>query len=133
MVIQRLHSIRRRRGFASIDLFLAMAIFLVGFFSIAYLSTREMKLARAYYFDAIAMSLVDGELEVLAAGAWRELPPGESEFRSKAPTRESLPPGKLRATRSDRLIRLEWIPAGRGNGRHITREFALAPASAAAP
>jgi len=133
MVIPSVPPARNQRGFASIDLFLAMAIFLVGFFFVAYLSTREMKLARAYYYDAIAMSLVDGELEVLAAGAWRELPTGESEFRSKAPTRESLPPGRLRATRSDRLVRLEWIPANRGNGRHITREFALTPITTPAP
>lgn len=124
MVIRR-RLVQRRRGFASIDLFLAMAIFLVGFFSIAYLSTREMKLARAYYYDAIAMSLVDGELEVLAAGAWRELPAGESVFRSKAPTMDSLPPGRFLATRTDAVIRLEWIPANRGNGRHIVREFTL--------
>ncbi len=132
MVIPRMPRAQRRRAFASIDLFLAMAIFLVGFFSIAYLSTREMKLARAYYFDAIAMSLVDGELEVLAAGAWRGLPIGESPYRSPASTMKSLPPGEFRATRRDQLVRLEWIPASRGNGRQIIREFALAATSAPA-
>lgn len=133
MVIPRKPPIHRRRGFASIDLFLAMAIFLVGFFSIAYLSTREMKLARAYYYDAIAMSLVDGELEVLAAGGWRDLPTGETRYHSPAPTMKSLPPGEFRATRADRAIRLEWIPASRGNGRRITREFALPASSPTAP
>jgi hypothetical protein len=133
MVILRHPPARCRRGFASIDLFLAMAIFLVGFFSIAYLSTREMKLARAYYYDAIAMSLVDGELEVLAAGAWRELPTGDSQYRSPAPTMKSLPPGEFRATRSESAIRLEWIPSSRGNGRRITREFALTATSPNVP
>jgi hypothetical protein len=132
MVIQRNPPIHCRRGFASMDLFLAMAIFLVGFFSLAYLSTREMKLARAYYFDAIALSLVDGELEVLAAGAWRELPVGESSYRSSAATMKLLPPGEFRATRTDRLIRLEWIPASRRNGRHTVREFTPPPGPAPA-
>jgi hypothetical protein len=103
-----------------------MAVFIVGFFGIAYLSTREMRLARAYYYDAIAMSLVDGELEVLAAGEWRSLPLGASEFRSKAPTFESLPAGQFRATRTTEFVRLEWIPARKGDGRDIVREFRLA-------
>jgi hypothetical protein len=107
------------------DLFLAMAVFLVGFFGVAYLASREMKLARAYYYDAIAMSLVDGELEVLAAGAWRSLPEGESTYSSKAPATRSLPPGRFLATRTPEVIRLEWLPAGKGRGRHIIREFAL--------
>lgn len=117
-----------RRGFASMDLFLAMAIFLFGFFSVAYLSNRELRLARSGYYDAIAMALVDGEFEVLAAGAWSQLPEGQSPYRSKAPTMESLPPGTFRATRTAGFIRLEWIPRGKGNGRHIVRELPLEPA-----
>lgn len=125
MVIDvRTHSIRRH-GFVSMDLFLAMALFLFGFFGIAFVSTREMRLARAYYYDAIAMSLVDGELEVLAAGEWQSLPEGESTYHSKAPTMSALPPGEFRATRSTKRIQLEWIPAQKGNGRHIVRGFAL--------
>jgi len=121
-------SSRARHGFASMDLFLAMAIFLFGFFSVAYLSNRELRLARSGYYDAIAMALVDGEFEVLAAGAWIHLPEGQSPYRSKAPTMESLPPGAFRATRTDQFIRLEWIPLGKGNGRHIVRELAFGPA-----
>lgn len=128
-MVMRQHPIRSRHGFASMDLFLAMAIFLFGFFSVAYLSTRELKLARSGYYDAIAIALVDGELEVLAAGAWVTLPEGQSPYRSKSPTMESLPPGVFRATRTTGFIRLEWIPAGKGNGRHIVREVAFAPSA----
>jgi len=117
---------RQQRAFASMDLFLAMAVFLFGFFSVAYLSTREMRLARAYYYDSIALSLVDGELEVLAAGEWRSLPEGPSRYRSQAATMHSLPPGELRVTRTPTQIQLEWIPAAKGNGRHITRAFSIA-------
>lgn len=132
VIVDRTHP-DRRRGFVSMDLFLAMALFLFGFFGVAYISTREMRLARAYYYDAIAMSLVDGELEVLAAGEWQSLPEGESEYHSKAPTMDSLPPGEFRATRTTDRIQLEWIPDRKGNGRHIVRSFALKQTGAPNP
>lgn len=123
MVIPRYRPHSHERGLASIDLFLAMAIFLVGFFSVAYVSKREQRLARAYYFDAVAMALVDGELEVLAAGAWRTLPEGESKFATTAKSFTNLPAGEFRASRTAQVIRLEWLPTGKGNGRRIVREF----------
>jgi hypothetical protein len=128
MVVQDYRTHRRARGFLSVDLVIAMAIFLIGFFSLAYVSNREMRLARAYYYDAVAMSLVDGELEVLAAGEWRTLTDGMREFEIKAPAFESLPAGKMQVTRTPELVRLEWIPAGKGNGRRIVREFAISAA-----
>jgi hypothetical protein len=91
----------------SVDLVVAMAIFLVGFFSLAYASTREMRLARSYYFDAVAMSLVDGELEVIAAGDWRSLADGVRDYTVEASAFKSLPDGKMQVTRTPELVRLE--------------------------
>ncbi len=71
------------------------------------------------------MSLVDGELEVLAAGEWRALSDGKHDFKIKAPAFESLPAGKMQVTRTPDMVRLEWIPEGTGNGRRIVREFAI--------
>lgn len=120
---------RVRSAFLTMDLLFAMALFLFGFFGIAYVSTRELHLARADYYDAVAMSLVDGELEVLANGEWQTLPEGASSYRSTAPTMKALPPGEFRATRTRDHIQLEWIPAGKGNGRHIIRAFNLSPST----
>jgi len=113
----------------SVDLVIAMSIFAVGFFSIAFVSTRELRLARAYYYDAVAMSLVDGELEVLAAGEWISLPEGVSGYTTRARAFDALPPGRLLATRRPDMVRLEWIPDRGGNGRRIVREFNLREAT----
>lgn len=125
MVVCQQNAFRRAGGWMSVDLLIAMAIFLIGFFSLAYVSTSEMRLARSYYYDAVAMSLVDGELEVLAAGEWRELSEGPSDYEINALAFESLPVGKMLVTRTPQTIRLEWIPAGKGNGRRIARQFTI--------
>ena len=72
---------RRQRGSLMVELLVALA-FLVGvLFPLAYSFVSERRLARAYYQRAVAMEIVDGEMEALLAGQWRAFPPGTHDYR----------------------------------------------------
>ena len=71
---------------------------------------KDQKLCRAYYHRAVAMEIVDGEMEILAAGEWRAFQPGSQPYPVRAEAAKNLPPGRFILTRENRLIRLEWVP-----------------------
>ena len=73
------------------------------------------------------MEIVDGEMEVLADGAWREHELGRHEYSINANSATNLPPGKFIFTRTEKNIRLEWRPQDEFAGRRIkvTREARL--------
>lgn len=91
---------------------------------------REHATARALYHRAVAIAIVDGEIEVLAAGEWRAFPPGTQEYQVRAEAAKNLPPGRFLLTRTDDKLRLEWLPGTRGGGGRVTRVWALPVASA---
>ena len=61
----------RKRGFLTVELVVAMAILLVAVFPLSYDFLRERQLSRACYYRAVAMEIVDGEMEVLQGGEWQ--------------------------------------------------------------
>ena len=64
-------------------------------FRCAYSFASERRLARAYYQRAVAMEIVDGEMEVLLAGEWRDFPPGTQDYRVHCGAATNLPPGRF--------------------------------------
>ncbi|MBN2506239.1 MAG: hypothetical protein JXQ71_06050 [Verrucomicrobia bacterium] len=105
------------------DLVVAMGILMAALIPMSFIFYQEFKLTRAYYYEALAMSIVDGEMEVLAAGEWRHCPEGASPFAPKTHAVTNLPPGRFLLTRSNTLVRLEWHPAQPGTGRPIRRAW----------
>ena len=72
-----------RGGFAVVDLMIAAAILTIAVLPLAYSFHRERQLARAYYVQAVAMEIVDGEMEALAADDdWAARPPGRRAGRA---------------------------------------------------
>jgi hypothetical protein len=69
------------------------------------------------------MEIVDGELEVLAAGEWRSFSPGVHPYEVRGAAAKSLPRGQFTLTVDEHIVRLEWKPAAGGNGAGVTREF----------
>jgi hypothetical protein len=118
-------SARRRPSSAMLvmELVVAMGILVAVLIPVSFAFHQEMALSRAYYYDALAMGIVDGEMEVLAAGEWRRCREGMQPFTPTAPAVTNLPPGQFILTRSNQLVRLEWRPASPGKGRVITREW----------
>ena len=75
-----------------------------------------------YYHRAIALEVVDGEMEILRAGEWRAFKEGTQAYGVKNPTMTNLPPGRFVLTRQDRHLRLQWLPAAKNQGGIVTRE-----------
>jgi hypothetical protein len=107
------------------ELVVAMAILVAVMIPLCHGLVQQQVLYRAYYYRAVAMELVDGEMEVLAAGAWRQLPEGSTDHPLRAAAARNLPPGRFIATRTREVIRLEWIPEGRRAGGRVSREIPI--------
>jgi hypothetical protein len=112
----------RRRGWLMIELMVAMALFISVIIPLAYSIMSERRYARASYQRAVAMEIVDGELEVLAAGEWRSFSNGVQNYAVHARALTNLPPGQFRLTVQSELIRLEWHPALKQHGGPVVRE-----------
>ena len=120
-----INSQRRRRtdGGLSIELIVAIALLTVAVLPIAYSFAAEKRLARASYQRAVAMEIVDGEMEVLAAGDWHSFQPGRRDYVVRAASLTNLPPGRFLLDVSTNKIRLEWQPTVPMHGGPVIREL----------
>ena len=115
----------RQRGSLMIELLVAMAMLTFALVPLAFSTASERRLARAYYQRAVAMEIVDGELEVLASGEWRSFTPGTHDYLIHAGAATNLPPGRLLLTVQPGKVRLEWQPAAKLRGGPVVREVAV--------
>jgi hypothetical protein len=115
----------RQRGFMMADLFVGMAILAIAILPLAFSYAKETRLLRAEYFHGVAMEIVDGEMEILAAGEWRNFPEGAQAYTVHARAAASLPPGHFQLTKSGRRLRLEWATEQRQGIRPVVREVAV--------
>ena len=118
-----------RRGSMEVKvgaLILVAVALLVGvLFPLAYSFATERRLARSYYQRAVAMEIVDGEMEALLAGQWRAFSPGTHDYPVQAGAATNLPPGRFTLTIEPGKLRLRWQPALRDRGGPVTREAIL--------
>ncbi len=111
-----------RRGYLEVDLVVALAILMLAVLPVGYSVLQERKLTRAYYSRAVAMEIVDGEFEVLRAGAWRRFEEGSHSYQPHAESASQLPSGRFTLTVTGEQLRLVWQPEGRGSGSAVVRE-----------
>jgi hypothetical protein len=119
------HTLRaslRVRGSLMIELLVAMAILSGILLPIAYSVASERRFARAAYQRAVAMEIVDGEMEALAAGGWRAFTNGVSDYSVHAGAATNLPPGRFILTMTPEKVRLEWRPNVKQHGGPVVRE-----------
>ena len=114
------------RGGLLTELIVAMAILAVAFFPLAFSYAREHQLLRASYNRAVAMEIVDGEMEVLVAGEWQGFKAGTQPYPIHAASATNLPPGRFSLTVTGKRLRLEWLPDRKDRGGKVVRE-ATAP------
>ena len=108
-----------------VELLVAMVMLAVAVFPLAFSLAGEKRLARSYYQKAVAMELVDGEVEALAAGQWRAFPPGTHEYHVQAGAATNLPPGHFLLTLQPSKIRLAWVPEVKRHGGAVAREVTI--------
>jgi hypothetical protein len=111
----------------TIELIVAVVILVGVLIPVGFSIIGDQRLARNYYTRAVAMEIVDGELEVLAAGEWRSFPSGAHPYEVRAASAKNLPPGQFTLTVDDQRVRLEWNPATNGHGGSVFREFRKSP------
>jgi len=110
------------RGALNTELVFALGVLVSVMMPMAYAFIEEAKTARIYYQDAIAMEILDGETEALAAGNWKAYPEGEHQLQVSGAAVTNLPPGRFVLTRSAKALRVEWQPT---KGRRMIREVKL--------
>ncbi len=108
-----------------VELLVAMALLVGTLLPLAYSITSEKRLARALYQRAVAMEIVDGEMETLLAGEWRRFSPGTQNYDVHALAATNLPPGRFVLTVQETKLRLEWRPAVKQHGGPVVREVTV--------
>jgi len=115
----------RQRGFLEVDLMVGLAILTLAVVPLGYSFARERQVLKMEYCRSVAGEIVDGEIEILAAGAGRELPDGTQAYTVHAQAAASLPPGHFQLTKTGNHLRLEWnADTKRGIGT-VSRETSM--------
>lgn len=86
--------------------------------------SKERREVRRLYYKAVAMEIVDGEMEILAARDPADIPPGGT-YDINATAADNLPPGRFILTRADTKLRLEWRSDPHLPGLQVVREITL--------
>ncbi len=113
------------RAFLQIDLVAALAIFSIGMMPLAYSFARERQVLKIEYLRSVADEIVDGEMEILAAGAERNFPEGSQIYPVHARAAATLPPGHFQLTKTGHHLRLEWLSDERNGLGAVNRETTL--------
>jgi hypothetical protein len=117
----------RSLGFLTTDAVVGLAIVCLVLIPLTMTLLPQQRVAKTYYERAVLLEILDGELEVLQAGAWRELNRGREVYQVRAEAERSLPNGSFTVELTESRIRLEWRAASRPNRDPliVTREVAL--------
>ena len=116
---------RYQSAFLMVELLVAMALVVAVLLPFAYSFAAERRIALASYQRAVAMEIVDGEMEILLAGEWRAFTPGVHDYHFHATAATNLPPGRCILSLQPRKLRLRWQPARKDQGGPVTREAML--------
>lgn len=124
MVIRIDNPSRRKRETAALmtELMIGLAILGIAVFPLAFSFAKEHQYLRNCYQRAVAMEIVDGEMEVLLAGDWRSFTNGVHILVPPASAATNLSTGVLQLTIEGKNMRLEWLPSGTRNGGKVVRE-----------
>ena len=128
-VLGNLHATSRRRwfqrGFLEVDLLVGMAILTIAIVPLGYAFSRERQALRNEYCRSVINEVVDGEMEILAAGAARNLPDGPQTLTLASRATERLPAGHFQLTKTGAHLRLEWQPDAKCGVSAVVRETSL--------
>lgn len=105
---QRRRGAGRRGAFTTMEMVITMAVLVLAVLPLAASFMYDARLLRVSYQKSVVMELVDGEMEILAAGEWRAYPPGVHEYPLRGLSVTNLPPGRCQLTVDARFLRLEW-------------------------
>ena len=114
---------KSRRGVLEIDLAMAMLVLSVAILPLAFSFAKEREVLHVEYSRAVADEIVDGEMEILAAGDWKDLPDGEQSYAVHSRAAANLPAGHFELSKNAHHLRLEWLPDRRRGIGVVAREI----------
>jgi hypothetical protein len=109
-------------GSMMIELVMALALVVTILLPLGLSFVDEQHACRVYYWRAVAMETVDGEMEVLAAGDWRSFHEGTEPYNVHSEAAKHLPNGQFLLTIHGSNLRLEWRPDKIRSGAPVARE-----------
>jgi len=107
------------------DLIVGILILMIAIFPMAYSFYLEGRAFRTEYQHGVAMEIVDGEMEVLAAGEWKTMADGSQPYIVHAGAAKNLPPGHFQLIKNGNQLRLEWRPDSRNGAASVAREVTV--------
>jgi hypothetical protein len=117
--------LRDRRGFLMVDAVVAMAILSLAIVPLGFSFARERQVLKIEYLHSVANEIVDGEMEILAAGDWKNFPDGAQAYPVHSRAAANLPPGHFQLTKTGNHLRLEWMPDKRKGVGVVVREVTV--------
>jgi hypothetical protein len=115
----------KKHGFLQIDLVVALAILTIAVLPLGYAFERERQVLKIEYYRSVINEIVDGEMEILAAGDGENYPDGAQTYSVHASAAAVLPPGHFQLTKNGSHLRLEWNPDEKRGVSTVAREATL--------
>lgn len=119
------HKTAMRRGFLQVDLLIGLTILSLALVPLGFAFARERQVLRMEYSRAALNEIVDGEMEILAAGGAKNLNEGSQKYSVSARALENLPAGHFQLTKTGSQLRLEWLPDEKHGVSAVVREATL--------
>lgn len=108
----------RETGSLITEIIVAIAILSIAALPLMSAVVVVQRSIRHSYQRAIAMEAIDGEMEILLAGGWRNYSQGPQPYELHGDAVKNLPPGHATLTINGRHVGLEWTP-DRAGGKII--------------
>jgi len=114
-----------RLAFLQLDVAVAITVLALVFIPLSVSSSGDLDLARRHYFEAVALQLIDGEMDVLLAGERRKYTTGEHRITPVGEAVQNLPEGEFVLTVHDQKLTLAWVPTKRAKWGRVERVVEL--------
>ena len=125
MTLTQTIRLARRRAFLQLDMAIALSLLALVFIPLSVSSSGGLDLARRHYFEAVALQLIDGEMDVLLAGERRKYTTGEHRIKPVGDAVQNLPEGKFVLTVQDEKLTMAWVPTKRAKWGRVERVVQL--------
>ena len=125
MILGRTTRVAKCRAFLQLDVAVAITILALVFIPLSVSSSGNLDLARRHYFEAVALQLIDGEMDVLLAGERRKYTTGEHRITPVGEAVQNLPEGEFVLTVHDQKLTLAWVPTKRAKWGRVERVVEL--------
>ena len=125
MILSRTTRVARCRAFLQLDVAVAITVLALVFIPLSISSSGDLDLARRHYFEAVALQLIDGEMDVLLAGERRKYTTGEHRITPVGEAVQNLPEGKFVLTVHDQKLTLAWVPTKQAKWGRVERVVEL--------